>query len=78
MKAVVGRRRKRTAKAGKARVVTPLPEQLSRLVAAAAVGEQGGSAAPAGGEESAGRPAPAPAAPAAWPDEADEADEPGG
>jgi hypothetical protein len=75
MKAEARARRKRAAKAGMAKVVTPLPEQLSRLVAGAAVGEQGGSAAPAGGEESAGRPAPAPAAPAVWPDEADE---PGG
>ena len=79
LKAVVGRRRKRTAKAGKARVVTPLPEQLSRLVAGAAVGVQGGSAAPAGVEASASGPAPAPApaapaAPTVWPDEADEQD----
>ena len=75
MKAGVRWHRKRKAKAGKARVVTPLPEQLSRLVARAVVGEQGGSAAPVEGEAGAGGPAPvpAPAAPAAWPDEAEEA-----
>ena len=77
MKAGVRWQRKRKAKVGKAKVVTPLPEQLSRLVARAAGGEQGGSAAPAGGEASASgqAPVPAPAAPAAWPDEAEE---PGG
>ena len=68
-KPVARPRRKRAAKS-----VTPLPEQLTRLMAEAAIPEQGGSPAPAAGIAAgiADGPAPAPPAQTGWPDEAGE------
>jgi hypothetical protein len=62
-------RRKRTAKS-----VASLPGKLTRLAAEATVPAQGASPASMA-VESAGEPAPAPPAPAGWPEGADE---PGG
>jgi hypothetical protein len=62
-------RRKRTAKS-----VAPIPEEVSRLEAEAAVPAQGVSPASAGSKagKSAGGPAPAAPAQAGWPDRAGE------